>query len=191
MAVPISLMDCSNHAELAEMLALEVGRVDILVNAAGYTRRIAHHNLKEMTPAVFNELLLANVGGTFSLTRALLPLLQKSGAGVVINISSVSAFTGLGSNVAYCAAKAGIDTLTKSLSRAFGPQVRFLCVSPAAVDTEFVAGRSRQELERKALDSPLGRIVTPEDVALSVLACVTHLKTATGTSIVIDGGHSL
>jgi len=191
MAVPISLTDCGGHDALAEMLLLRTGRVDILVNSAGYTRRITHNNLEDMTPAVFNELLIANVGGTFSLTRALLPLLQKGATGVVINISSVSAFTGLGSNIAYCAAKAGIDTLTKSLARAFGPQVRFLSVSPAAVDTEFVSGRSRQELEKKALNTPLGRVVTPEDVAQSVLACVTHLKTATGTSIVIDGGHSL
>jgi 3-oxoacyl-[acyl-carrier protein] reductase len=190
-AARIALSDSEGHIELAETLARQVGRVDILVNSAGYTRRIAHNNLEEMLPSVFNELLLANVGGTFSLTRALLPLLVKADSGIVINVSSVSAFTGAGSNIAYCAAKAAIDTLTKSLARAFGPQVRFLCVSPAAVDTDFVEGRTLQELEGKAFQTPLGRVVTPEDVAQSVVACVTHLKTATGTSIVIDGGHSL
>ena len=191
MAVRIALSDSEGHSELAEMLARQLGRVDILVNSAGYTRRIAHNNLEEMVPSVFNDMLLANVGGTFSLTRALLPLLLETNAGVVVNISSVSAFTGLGSNLAYCAAKAAIGTLTISLARAFGPRVRFLCVSPAAVDTGFVEGRSSQELEKNALHTPLGRIVTPEDVAQSVVACITHLKTATGTSIVIDGGHSL
>jgi 3-oxoacyl-[acyl-carrier protein] reductase len=92
--------------------------------------------------------------------------------------------------MAYCAAKAALDTMTMSLARAFAP-VRFLSVSPAAVDTDFVQGRNREELVKKAAATPLGRIVTPEDVALSVLACVTHLRTATGTRIVIDGGHSL
>jgi 3-oxoacyl-[acyl-carrier protein] reductase len=120
-----------------------------------------------------------------------MPLLRASGAATVVNVSSVSAFTGLGSNIAYCAAKSALDTMTVSLARAFGPAVRFLSVSPASVDTDFVQGRNREELEAKAAATPLGRIVTPEDVALSVLACVTHLRTATGTRIVIDGGHSL
>jgi 3-oxoacyl-[acyl-carrier protein] reductase len=66
-----------------------------------------------------------------------------------------------------------------------------LSVSPASVDTGFVEGRSRAEIEKKALQSPLGRVVTPEDVARAVLACATHLKTATGTRIVIDGGATL
>ncbi len=84
-----------------------------------------------------------------------------------------------------------MDTLTVSLARAFGPEVRFLSVSPAAVDTDFVEGRSREELHKKAAQTPLGRVVTPDDVARAVIACATHLKTATGTRIVIDGGHSL
>jgi 3-oxoacyl-[acyl-carrier protein] reductase len=72
-----------------------------------------------------------------------------------------------------------------------GSGIRFLCVSPASVDTGFVPGRDRAELERKAAQTPLGRIVTPEDVALAVMACVTHLRTATGTRFVIDGGATL
>ncbi len=187
----IPLEDETAHTELAQRLEREVGRVDILVNSAGYTRRIAHDDLESMDSKVFNAILLANVGGSFSITRALLPLLRREGDGLVVNISSISAFTGSGSNVAYCAAKAALDTLTISLARAFGPQVRFLSVSPAAVDTAFVEGRSREDLEKKAGQTPLGRVVTPEDVASAVVACATHLKTATGTRIVIDGGHNL
>jgi 3-oxoacyl-[acyl-carrier protein] reductase len=106
-------------------------------------------------------------------------------------VSSVAAFTGLGSNIAYCAAKAAMDITAVSMARAFGPEVRFLSVSPASVDTDFVPGRSRDEMLKKAAATPLGRLVSPEDVALAVLACVTHLRTATGTRIVIDGGHRL
>ena len=187
----IALDDTAGHVRLAEWVGTQFGRADILVNSAGYTRRVAHHDLAQMDPTLFNDILTANAGGPFSITRALLPLLRDSGDGLVVNISSVSAFTGLGSNLAYCAAKAALDTLTMSLARAFGPQVRFLSVSPAAVDTDFVAGRSRDELQKKAAQTPLGRMVTPEDVASAVLACATHLKTATGTRIVIDGGHTL
>ena len=190
-AMPIPLGDGAAHADLARQLKERFEKVDILVNSAGFTRRIAHADLETMDGALFNEILVANAGGPFSITRALMPLLRASGDAVVISVSSISAFTGSGSNIAYCAAKAALDTMTLSLARAIGPGVRFLCVSPAAVDTGFVEGRSRAELEKKAVTTPLGRIVTPEDVALAVLACATHLKTATGTRIVIDGGQSL
>ena len=190
-AAHVPLEDEARHAELAGWVQAQWGRLDILVNSAGYTRKVAHADLQAMTPALFNEILLANVGGPYSITRALLPLLCASGDALVVSMSSVSAFTGLGSNIAYCAAKAGLDTLTRSLARAFGPQVRFLSVSPAAVDTNFVEGRSREELQAKAARTPLGRAVSPQDVAQAVLACATHLRTATGTRIVIDGGHTL
>jgi 3-oxoacyl-[acyl-carrier protein] reductase len=143
-----------------------------------------------MDSALFNQLLLSNVGGVFSIIRALLPLLRESDGALVVSVSSVSGFTGSGSNLAYCAAKAALDTLTVSLARAFGP-VRFLSVSPASVDTEFVPGRDHAELEAKAARTPLGRIVGPDDVAAAILACATYLRTATGTRIVIDGGYHL
>lgn len=190
-AASFALDDIGTHEAFAGHMDREMERVDILVNSAGYTQRVAHADMDTMDGKLFNEILLANAGGPFSITRALLPLLQSSGDGLVVNISSVSAFTGSGSNVAYCAAKAALDTLAMSLARAFGPKVRFLNVSPASVDTDFVAGRSREELQKKAAQTPLGRVVTPEDVARAVLACATHLKTATGTRIVIDGGHVL
>jgi len=190
MAMHIPLEDSAAHTAIAQAVFSQKGRLDILVNSAGYTQRIPHSYVATLTPELFNQLLTANAGGTYSLTRAVLPLLQQSASGLVVNVSSVSAFTGSGSNMAYCAAKAAVDTLTQSLARAFGP-VRFVSVSPASVDTDFVAGRSRAEIEKKAAQSPLGRVVTAEDVARAVLACATHLTTATGTRIVIDGGASL
>lgn len=186
----IALEDESTHVAAAHWLHDTFGRVDLLINSAGFTQRVGHADTTTLDLPLFNRILCANVGGTYAVTRTLLPLLQASPAATVVSVSSVSAFTGLGSNMAYCAAKAALDTLTMSLARAFGP-VRFLCVSPAAVDTDFVAGRNRSELEKKAAQTPLGRVVLPEDVAQAILACATHLRTATGTRIVIDGGHTL
>lgn len=190
-ALPLDLTSFDTHGALAAAVVSVGGRLDMLVNSAGFTQRIAHSDLDTLTPALFSQMLDANVVGAFSITRALLPLLSESGTAVVVNVSSVSGFTGAGSNIAYCAAKAALDTMTMSFARVFGPKVRFLCVSPASVDTDFVGGRSKEELQKKAASTPLGRIVTPEDVADAVLACVTHLRTATGTRIIIDGGHTL
>jgi 3-oxoacyl-[acyl-carrier protein] reductase len=187
----IPLEEADEHAAVARHVAEVSSKLHVLVNCAGYTQRIPHADFDTLTPALFNSLLLANAGGPYSITRALLPLLRTSGEAVVVNVSSVSAFTGSGSNMAYCAAKAALDTMTMSMARVCGPAVRFVCVSPASVDTGFVEGRSRAELEKKAAQIPLGRVVTPDDVAAAVLACATHLKTATGTRIIIDGGQTL
>ncbi|MES2185493.1 MAG: SDR family oxidoreductase [Pseudomonadota bacterium] len=184
------LEDSAVHADIAHTVQQAFGRLDVLVNSAGYTKRIAHADLETMDSALFNQVLLSNVGGVFSITRALLPLLQKSTDALVVSMSSVSGFTGSGSSIAYCAAKSALDTLMVSLARAFGP-VRFLSVSPASVDTQFIPGRDHAELEAKAAKTPLGRIVSPEDVAQAILACATHLRTATGSRIVIDGGFHL
>ena len=181
LTVHLPLGDASVHTAVASQLE----------SSAGYTSRIPHTDLSTLDSALFNEILLTNAGGTFSITRALIPLLQKSGDATVVSVSSISAFTGSGSNIAYCAAKAALDTMTLSLARVFGPAVRFLCVSPASVDTGFVPGRSRDDIQKRGAATPIGRAVTPEDVARAVLACVTHLRTATGTRIIIDGGYQL
>lgn len=187
----IPLEDYAAHDALAQNLGERFGTIDILVNSAGRTQRVPHKDLERMDARLFSEILIANAGGTFSVTRALLPLLQKGSDSVVVNVSSVSAMTGSGSNIAYCAAKAATDTTALSFARVFGPKVRFLSVAPASVDTDFVAGRTREELEKKAAATPLGRVVTPDDVAQAVLACAAQLRTATGTRIVIDGGFTL
>lgn len=185
------LQDSTTLQNAAAQARHVLGRVDILVNSAGLTKRIPHGDLEALDDSLFDEVLSANVRGPFATIRAFAPLLRESGDGVVINVSSISAFTGSGSNVAYCAAKAGLDTMTMSLARVLGPEIRLLCVSPAAVATDFVAGRGRDELERGAQTIPLRRVVEPEDVARAILGCITHMRVATGTRFVIDAGRQL
>jgi 3-oxoacyl-[acyl-carrier protein] reductase len=178
-------------AGVAGQLEQSYGRLDILVNSAGFTTPIPHRDLDRLDEALFDQILISNARGPYSVIRTLMPLLKKSGEAVVVSVSSISAFTGSGSNIAYCAAKAAVDTMTLSLARAFGPEIRFLCVSPAQVATDFVANRDRASMEEAAKATPLKRVVEPEDVADAIGACITHLRTATGVRIVIDGGRHL
>jgi 3-oxoacyl-[acyl-carrier protein] reductase len=187
----LKLEDTTTTRSLAHQLQSQFGKVDVLVNSAGFTQPIAHSNLEALDEALFDAIMVANARGPYSVIRALLPLLRASGDAVVVNVSSISAFTGSGSNIAYCAAKAAVDTMTKSLARALGPEVRVLCVSPAAVATDFLPGRDRQALSEFVASTPLRRIIEPEDVAKAIMACVTHLTVATGVRIVVDGGRHL
>ena len=187
----IKLEDSSTSETLAKRIEEKYGHLDIIVNSAGFTKPIAHKDIEKLDIKTFDSILLANARGPYSIIRSLMSLLQKSNEAVVVNVSSISAFTGSGSNIAYCASKAAVDTMTMSLARVFGPKIRFLCVSPAAVATDFVQGRDRNALESLAEKTPLKKVVEPEDVALAIMACITHLKTATGTRIVVDGGKNL
>lgn len=185
------LEDGATFAALADQLKSTFGKLDILVNSAGYTRAIRHGDLEALTNELFEQILVANVRGPYSAIRALSPLLRASQGGLVVNVSSISGFTASGSNVAYCAAKAALDNMTMSLARALGPQIRLLTVSPGAVATDFVPGRDRAALEAGAQSTPLRRVIDPEDVASAIVACATHLRASTGSRIVVDGGRFL
>lgn len=167
------------------------GRLDILVNSAGFTRAIPHGDLEALDDATFDAVLRANVRGPFATIRAAAPLMRTTGDAVIVNLSSISGFTGSGSSVVYCASKAALDVMCKSLARALGPEIRMVNVSPAAVDTDFVPGRTHAAIEKAAAATPLKKVMGPDDVALTVLACVTHLRFTTGALIVADGGRHL
>src|ERR1700751_3351943 len=87
------------------------GRLDILVNAAGFTKPIPHADLDALDDALIDSLFVAHWRGPFATVRAFAPLLRANGNGLVVNLSSIAATTGVGSNVAYCAAKGVIDSL--------------------------------------------------------------------------------
>jgi 3-oxoacyl-[acyl-carrier protein] reductase len=159
----VRLEDSATIAEAAEAARQSFGAISILVNSAGMTRPVPHRDLAALDDQLFDDILIANVRGPFAMIRAFAPLLAASGDGVIVNVSSIAAFTGSGSNIAYCASKAAVDTMTLSLARVLGPRVRVLCVSPGAVATDFVAGRDRAALEMLAEATPLKRVVEHEE----------------------------
>ena len=189
--VQISIDDSrSIEAAVGRIAGDNKAGLEILVNCAGFTQPIRHADLDALDDALFDAIMAANVRGPFSLIRSFRHLLAASGAGIIVNISSISGFTGSGSNVAYCASKAALDTMTMSLARVLGPAIRVMTVSPGAVATNFVAGRDRAALESLAAATPLKVVVDPEDVAEAVFACL-RLRASTGTGIVVDGGRFL
>jgi 3-oxoacyl-[acyl-carrier protein] reductase len=177
--------------DAAAAVRAHYGRCDILVNSAGMTRAIPHHDLEALSDEIIDEIFVANWRGVFSTIRAFAPLLRDSGNALVVNISSIAGSTGNGSNVAYCAAKAGLDAMCTSLGRALAPQIRMVNVSPGVVDSPFVPGRDAGFNDRQAATTPLQRVGQPDDIAAAVEACATTLLFTTGSVIQVDGGRHL
>lgn len=187
-AMRIPVLDSAALKNLAGTVERDFGRCDVLVNSAGFTRMVPHADLEALTDELIDSIFAANVRGPFAVIRAFAPLMKKSGDAVIVNISSVAAITGSGSNIAYGGSKAAMDTMSISLARVLGPEIRVMTVSPAAVDTAFVPGRTTAMVERVASTTPLKRVVVADEVAQAVMAAVTHLTSSTGWVIPVDGG---
>jgi 3-oxoacyl-[acyl-carrier protein] reductase len=190
-AMRIALEDAESISAAAEAVAERFGRLDALVNNAGSTVPVPLGDLDRLTDDIFERTLSINLRGPFSVIRAFRPLLEKGRGSVIVNVSSLAAQTGLGSSLAYCAAKGGLDTLTVALGRALAPTIRVVAVSPAGVDTEFVPGRTRAQLEAMAGNMPLRKITSADDVARAIVASITHLTSSTGMIVTVDEGRHL
>jgi len=191
MALTASITDSAALNAAAKEVKQRAGRCDILVNSAGFTKPVAANDLEGLTDELFDEVVQTNLRGVFSTIRAFTPLLQASGDGLIVNVSSIAGFTGAGSNLAYAAAKAGVDLLTKSLAKALAPQIRVLAVSPGVVDSSFVPGRGADFNEKAAATIPLKRIGHVEVSVSAIEAGATGMRFATGSRFVVDGGRSL
>ncbi|KRB48863.1 SDR family NAD(P)-dependent oxidoreductase [Phenylobacterium sp. Root700] len=186
--------DIARTAQVEKVAAdveADFGRTDILVNGAGVTKAVPHADLASLDDDTIDLLMAHNVRAPFAAVRAFERLLRAHQDGLVVNISSIAATTAVGSNIAYCAAKAGMDTMGSALARALAPDVRVLSVSPGAVATGFVPGRDKAASDKIAATTPLGRVAAPEDVAQAVLACASQLRFSTGSVIQVDGGRHL
>ena len=164
-AMRIQVLDSASLKELAATVERDFGRCDVLVNSAGFTKMVPHHDLDALTDDLIDSIFAANVRGPFAMVRAFAPLMKKSGDAVIVNISSVAAISGSGSNIAYGGSKAAMDTMSISLARVLGPEIRVMTVSPAAVDTPFVPGRTTAMVEKVAASTPLSRATISASMA--------------------------
>jgi 3-oxoacyl-[acyl-carrier protein] reductase len=193
-ALRLPVTDSAALTAAAQAVRERWGRCDILVNCAGTTRFVPHGQLDTLDDPLIDEILATNVRGPFAAVRAFASMLsarKDGGTGLVVNISSIAAVTAMGSNVMYCASKAALDNMTKSLARALAPRVRVLSVSPGLADTEFVKSMDTAWRDEQASRTPLKRLAQPEEVANAVVAAATQLTFSTGTVIAVDGGRPL
>jgi pteridine reductase len=160
----------------------ELGGLELLVNAAadGFEPRA----VEKVDEAQWDAAFGAIAKGSFFVTQAAAPHLRESGRGLVVMIEDVAAYQAWPSFAAHSAAKAAQAMLTRVLARALAPEIRVCGIAPGPVAVE-----PGQE-ERRAAETLLGRIGSPEDVAGAV-AYLVGADFVTGTTLVVDGGRLL
>jgi pteridine reductase len=159
----------------------DLGGLDLLVNSAA--EGFAPKSPLELTEADWDLAFGATAKGSFFVTQAAAPHLRES-RGTVVMIEDIASYQPWPSFAAHCAAKAAQAMLTRVFARALAPEVRVCGVAPGPVAVE------PEQEERRAAETLLGRVGSPEDVAEAVVY-LAGASFVTGTSLVVDGGRLL
>src|SRR5574338_714862 len=172
-----------------------IGLINILINNAG----IAHIGKAGNTSETdFDKVMRVNVKGVYNCIYAALPQLQLSGGGVIINMASIAAWTGIPDRFAYSTAKGAVAAMTLSVAKDYIQEnIRCNSISPARVHTPFVDGFLKKNypgneaamFEKLSMTQPIGRMGKPEEVAhLALYLCSDEASFITGCDYPIDGG---
>jgi 3-oxoacyl-[acyl-carrier protein] reductase len=175
-------------AKVVEDAIARFGRIDILINNAGVYPR---QPFLEMTEAQWDTMQDINLKSVFHCTKLVMPHMVRQRAGAVVNISSVTFFTGLQNLTHYIASKGAIIGFTRALAREMGVHnVRVNCITPGAIETEGERKlMSKQQADEVLALQSLKRRITPLDLARVCLFLSTELSDAmTGQTLNVDGG---
>lgn len=173
----------------------EIGTVDILVNSAG----VSHiGQVTNTTEEDMDRVYSVNVKGVYNAMYAAIPLMQKNGGGVIINMASIASHVGLLDRFAYSMSKGAVYAMTMSVAKDYiKDNIRCNSVSPARVHTPFVdgflaksyPGREAEMFEKLSATQPIGRMAKPEEIAnLIKYLASDEASFITGTDYPIDGG---
>lgn len=177
---------------LAQAALDKWGRIDALVNNAGTTKFVKHADLDGLSADDFQRIFRLNVVAPFQMVRACAAAL-KAARGAIVNVSSVAAQLGAGSSVAYAASKAALNSMTLSLARSLGPEVRVNAVCPGYVDTPWQSGalgaeKAAQAAAHFATLVPLKDYARAEDIADAIAWLIEGARQVTGETLFIDSG---
>lgn len=182
--------DCERA--IAEVIAAW-GRIDVLFNNAGITRRA---NVLDTTEAEWDMVMNVNVKSIFLMSKYAIPFMQSQGGGSIINTGSGWGLVGGKDALSYCASKGAVVNMTKAMAIDHGPQnIRVNTVCPGDTDTPMLRSEAKQlGLEELALveagkSRPLQKVGTPLEIAQAVLFLASDRSSfVTGTALVVDGG---
>lgn len=174
--------------KMADFILEKYDHLDILVNNAGVIMRPG--NWDQITLEDMDYTIDVDLKGMIHCIRAFAPKMIEKQSGVIVNISSTTAFWGSPFVLSYTAAKAGVITATKAMAKALGKHnVRVNSVSPGTIDTDMTTSAGEDYIKRMVSITPLGRLGKPEDIADGVLYLI-KADFVSGHNLVVDGGQA-
>jgi 2-keto-3-deoxy-L-fuconate dehydrogenase len=180
---------------IIQQIANQYNHIDILINSAG----IAHIGKLESTAEQdLERLFQVNVKGVYNTMQAVIAFMKNQKSGVIINLASVAAFTGISERFAYSMTKGAVVSMTLSVAKDYVQDgIRCNSISPGRVHTPFVdgflkanyPGKEKEMFDKLSKTQPIGRMATPDEIAnLALYLCSDEASFITGTDYPIDGG---
>lgn len=189
-AVRCDITDRQGVEDLAAVVSRELGPVDLLVNNAG---AVDEAPFDRLTPADWDRTIAVNLTGAFNLIWVLKDAMMTRGFGRIVNVSSIAAQAVRPNMLAYSAAKAGLNSLTKSCCEPLAKGgIRINGVAPGVIDTDLVKDLTPDFVARLEHDTPLQRLGQPDEVAGVITFLLSDESSyMTGTTVVVSGGRFL
>ncbi len=192
-AVEVDVSSAASVERMFEETLEAYGRLDVLVNNAGYGFAAT---VEQTDEADWDRLMAVNLKGVYLGCKYAIPLMRRQGGGVIVNTASVVALVGIENRAAYCASKGGVAALTRALALDHVRDgIRVNCVAPGSVDTpyfsEIIAQSPDPAALRKELEErqPMGRMGRAEEIAYAMLYLASEESSfVTGSVLVVDGG---
>jgi 3-oxoacyl-[acyl-carrier protein] reductase len=194
--VRANVADDDDCRRLAAETLEAFGAIDGLVNNAGTTKFCAHQDLDGLDAADFHHIYGVNTIGPFQMTRACAPHMKARGEGAIVNVASVAGVMGVGSSVAYAASKGALVTMTLSLARVLGPEIRVNAVCPGFIQGDWLEqgmGPENYARSKAALEAgtPLKATADADTVAECILYFLEGARLITGETLMLDAGMHL
>ena len=191
--IKCDISDAKQTQELVEQTVEKFGKITLLFNNAGITRRA---NVVDTTVEEWDKVTAVNLRGVFLLSKFAIPYIASAGGGAIVNTGSGWGLVGGKDAASYCATKGAVVNLTKAMSIDHAEQkIRVNCICPGDTATNMLQnegdqlGYSKEDFLAESADRPLGRVGRPEEIAQSVLfLCSERSSFTTGAILVVDGG---
>ena len=187
-AITCDVTDQDSVSSAIEETLRKFGKIDILVNDAGYNKWIPFSDLDSMTHEEWTKIFDVNLTGPMFCIKAVVPTMRKRGIGRIINISSVAGLEPTGSSIPYAVAKSALIHLTKCMAVGLGPEIQVNCIAPGFLEGTKMSDNLEPEYQQQAVDKAvLKRAADKDDVAMQVVSfCKTD--SITGQTLAIDSG---
>ena len=183
---PADITQDKDVTELFRAIETRLGHVDLLVNCAGVA--LPQKVLADVNETEMDLIYAVNVKGAMLLTKGTIPHMLQKGSGAIVHISSMWGITGGSCEAVYSASKGALNGFVKAMAKELAPShIRVNAVAPGLVPSPMNASLSNQDLDAFRQETPLGRLVTPEQVAEAV-CYLAEAGMVTGQILSVDGG---
>jgi 3-oxoacyl-[acyl-carrier protein] reductase len=189
-AVQADVSDSAQVNAMVDQVMDEFGRIDVLINNAGFTVFVPDFDLEGMKEEDWDRLMAVNAKGPFLCCKAVVPIMRKQGAGRIVNIGTISGIRPVGSSIGYSVSKAALTHFSVCLAKSVAPEITVNVVAPGSMLTRWVPNITEEQIQSTIERNPLQRYAELDDVAAAILM-VTKNDSMTGQVVTVDAGACL